>query len=855
MRFDQKLHYKMYKDGKRWVFVALSVTFLSGASFVVEDHSTIVRADTTSAVSAVSNSNSSSSSTTSLRNSTTSADSTSSNDKSKATSADMVTQASKASSESDIATTEAGKASSTVSDTQQISENSSSETKHIENSSSVNTSSDESVASSVSQNTLSSTKIVDQTVNQSGITNTEKSLNSIQSLSAQKNSQVEAMSAKTTASTVQTFSGETNQVQAAASSIDTDSYLKNLGIDIENLNANSVLKLASLFHIFANQAKLEADVNGNVAVGVLTSSIDFGTRGDSDNLTNGDIYYIQKLSAALESSSFRNTTFNHVVLGKDVAVSINGNQVSLDGVVMSNLKADDVYQDANGDTYINFTQVFDELSVSSTEYSTHENSSGVIESFSDMNNRYVDVSNATVEGGIIYVNIPFAYLNASQPITIKGVSSSIDGPTIIINVTNIPAGDQSISTQTELDYTDGTSGLTCGESHSEPNHILWNFDNGDETLNFSGGRFMGSILAPNATINAGVNIDGNIVANVVNVTGGESHRWDIHPNQPTQPTQSSQPTQPTQSSQPTQPTQTSQPTQPTQSSQPTQPTQSSQPTQPTQTSQPTQPTQASQPTQPTQASQPTQPTQPTQASQPTQPTQSSQPTQPTQASQPTQPTQASQPTQPTQTSQPTQPTQSSQPTQPTQSSQPTQPTQSSQPTQPTQTSQPTQPTQASQPTQPTQASQPTQPTQTSQPTQPTQASQPTQPTQASQPTQPTQSSQPTQPTQPTQSSQPTQPTQASQPTQPTQASQPTQPTQPTQSSQPTQPTQSSQPTQLSVKSSVGNSTNVVTRKTAVKKELPQTGQANQSSISLIGFVLLALGSIIGWLGFSKKKNF
>jgi choice-of-anchor A domain-containing protein/LPXTG-motif cell wall-anchored protein len=701
MHFDQKLHYKMYKDGKKWVFAALSITFLSGASFVVEDHSTIVRADTTSAVSAVSNSNSSSSSKTSLKNSTTSADSTSSNDKSKSTSADIVTQASKASSESNIATTEAEKASSSISDTQQTSEKSSSATKSVENSSSVNSNSDGSVASSVSQNASNSTKMVDKTVNQGGTTNTEKSLTSIQSLSAQENSQVEATSANAAISTVQTFSDETNQVQAAASSIDTDSYLKNLGIDIENLNANSVLKLASLFHIFANQAKLGADVNGNVAVGALTSSIDFGTRGDSDNLTNGDIYYIQKLSAALESSSFRNTTFNHVVLGKDVAVSINGDQVSLDGVVMSNLKADDVYQDTNGNTYINFAQVFDELSASSTEYSTHENSSGVIESFSDMNNRYVDVSNATVEDGIIYVNIPFAYLNASQPITIKGVSSSIDGLTIIINVTDIPAGDQSISTQTELDYTDGTSGLTCGESHSEPNHILWNFGNGDETLNFNGGRFMGSILAPNATINAGVNIDGNIVANVVNVTGGESHRWDIHPNQPTQ------------------------------------------------------------------ASQPTQP----QASQPTQPTQASQPTQPTQASQPTQPTQASQPTQPTQASQPTQPTQASQPTQPTQASQPTQPTQASQPTQPTQASQPTQPTQASQPTQPTQASQPT------------------------------------------------------------------------------------RPTQLSVKSSVGNSTNVVTRKTAVRKELPQTGQANQSSMSLIGVVLLALGSIIGWLGFSKKKNF
>jgi choice-of-anchor A domain-containing protein/LPXTG-motif cell wall-anchored protein len=261
------------------------------------------------------------------------------------------------------------------------------------------------------------------------------------------------------------------------------------------------------------------------------------------------------------------------VLGKDVNVSINGDQVLLDGVVMTNLKADDVYQDTNGNTYIDFAQVFEELSANSTEYATHQNSNGVIENFEDMNNRYVDVSKATADAGSVYVNIPFEYLSASQSITIKGVSSSIDGPTIVINVTDIPTGSQSISTQIELDYSDGTSGLSSGEAHSEPNHILWNLGTSDQTFNFSGGRFMGSILAPNATINAGVNIDGNIVAKNVNITGGESHRWDIHPNQPTQPTQ------PTQASQPTQPTQASQPTQPTQASQPTQATQASQPTQ------------------------------------------------------------------------------------------------------------------------------------------------------------------------------------------------------------------------------------------------------------------------------------
>ncbi|GAX03643.1 surface protein [Secundilactobacillus pentosiphilus] len=311
--------------------------------------------------------------------------------------------------------------------------------------------------------------------------------------------------------------------------INHDDYLKNLGVDVDKLNSNSVLKIASLFHIFAKQASLNADTNGNLAVEILKNANDFGTRGTSDNLTEGDIDYIQQLESNLISNAFRNPTFNHVVLGKGVQVSTDANnKVTINGVRIDNLKPEEVSQDANGETYIDFDQVFADLIKESTDFSSQTDSDGVKKDFSDQNQRYVDVTNATSSDGIVYVNVPVSNLSAPQAITIKGLDK--DSPTIVINVTDIPAeGVQNISTQVRLAYGTDQKIVSNGESHNEPNHVLWNLGTGNQTFNFNSGQFLGSILAPNATINAGVNIDGNIVANTVNISGGESHRWDLQP--------------------------------------------------------------------------------------------------------------------------------------------------------------------------------------------------------------------------------------------------------------------------------------------------------------------------------------
>lgn len=317
-------------------------------------------------------------------------------------------------------------------------------------------------------------------------------------------------------------------------SIYDDPLLKEYGIDINHLDAKSTLLLASIFHIFANSANLGTDVNGNIAVGVLGGNIDFGTRGDSIHLCQGDIYYIQKLLDSLNSGSFRNEAFNHVIFGENVNVEIIDGQVYIDGQHMPNLNADEVFKDASGSNYIDFPRVFARLIEASNFYAAMPESEGIIKNFDDMNNRYIDVSNAIPTDNVIYVQIPAEYLSAAQPIKIFGLSSKADAPTIIITVTGVGDGDINISTQTLLYYDDRKTPLENSESHEVPNHILWNFTEASN-INITSGRFMGSILAPLATLTATVNVDGNIIANVVNITGGESHRWDLFPVIPSTP--------------------------------------------------------------------------------------------------------------------------------------------------------------------------------------------------------------------------------------------------------------------------------------------------------------------------------
>lgn len=190
-----------------------------------------------------------------------------------------------------------------------------------------------------------------------------------------------------------------------------------------------------------------------------------------------------------------------------------------------------------------------------------------------MNQRTIDVSYAIENHEAhVYASIPLSVLQAPQSLYVTGVSSG--GPTLIINVIDDLTGVfegmlVNLETKTEIEV-DGDLLSSKERTEFDQSVILWNF--GDDHLNYNfimAGRFVGSILAPNAEIIGNVNIDGNIVAEHVNIASGESHRFDLQtpsvtdPEDPTDPIDPEDPVDPEEPTDPIDPEESVDPEEPT----------------------------------------------------------------------------------------------------------------------------------------------------------------------------------------------------------------------------------------------------------------------------------------------------
>lgn len=136
----------------------------------------------------------------------------------------------------------------------------------------------------------------------------------------------------------------------------------------------------------------------------------------------------------------------------------------------------------------------------------------------------VTIASQTSKSDYVYYNLDAAELEKDRPLKISGISS--DGPSIIVNV--------DLKGRSELDIKSKiVPVIDENDRHNQETEdfadakILFNFYNSKDTQIVVNRPFSGTMLAPEANIVAYQNVDGSLIANDVNVVGGETHRWDF----------------------------------------------------------------------------------------------------------------------------------------------------------------------------------------------------------------------------------------------------------------------------------------------------------------------------------------
>ncbi|WP_261806094.1 Cna B-type domain-containing protein [Lapidilactobacillus luobeiensis] len=156
----------------------------------------------------------------------------------------------------------------------------------------------------------------------------------------------------------------------------------------------------------------------------------------------------------------------------------------------------------------------------------------------DTSRHYVTVTDeniaATNGQAFQYYKLDAKALANDRPIKITGLSR--DGAPLIINVDLDNVREFAIKAQIKL-VIDGSDRQNHETEDFDDAKILWNFTNSNKTVINVNAPFQGTMLAPQAEIIAHQNIDGSLIANKVNIEGGETHRWDFQDQNSGEPAQ------------------------------------------------------------------------------------------------------------------------------------------------------------------------------------------------------------------------------------------------------------------------------------------------------------------------------
>lgn len=284
-------------------------------------------------------------------------------------------------------------------------------------------------------------------------------------------------------------------------------------------NANSPIGTAGSFHIVAfEEAHLTAHTNGNVLARDLYAGSNFGT----NNLAN-ELSYVQNYKSVHSTSA---SSMEHVlVIGSENKVEFadNGNAFAVNGTKIDKPKYLIQDKDTSNAPFIDLARVEMEVRQISSKLNNFTDANLTYTSSSELQASYckLELKKASSVGVIHYTAAEVAK-QLGNYVQIDGFKKGYNG-TVVINVDC--TGVTEINMPQARVVIDGEEQGVNEVTEFSAGKVIWNFINA-EGVTINTHLKTGMVVAPGATVNINQNLNGTVVADIINVKA-ESHRTDF----------------------------------------------------------------------------------------------------------------------------------------------------------------------------------------------------------------------------------------------------------------------------------------------------------------------------------------
>lgn len=302
-----------------------------------------------------------------------------------------------------------------------------------------------------------------------------------------------------------------------------DAFLKDPAF-ADYYNSNSPIGTAGSFHIVAfGDARLNVHTNGNILAKNLYAGSNFGT-----NNYDNELSYIQNYMQVNGGSASKE---KHIlVLGKNNTVTKNGDYfyVTVGGSETKIDRPKNVIQDENTSVapFIDLIRVENEIRQLSSKFSKM-NEVNIEEIKRPTESDQYSILKLTKPSGVGVISLTAEELDAlggmGNSIQMKGFKTGKNGA-IVVNVDC--SNRSSIDMPQAYIYVDDVPQSTNEVTEFSAGKVIWNFVNAEGVV-IKTNLMTGIIIAPGATINIPVNLNGTVVAENVTVLSGETHRTDF----------------------------------------------------------------------------------------------------------------------------------------------------------------------------------------------------------------------------------------------------------------------------------------------------------------------------------------